>query len=147
MFYVSLQLSAQGRRDRWIWKCGGSRPGEAMRDHKTGQPVRACSEVDISIHPACSAALHVYCGAVRQVRVWMRSLGDSCEGHHQWIMQSQKHLKGHVVRREEGKGQLPSVFERHPARSWVGTLSITSLELECHKVAQSFSPVSQTYRG
>lgn len=60
-------------------------------------------------------------------------------------MQSQKHLKGHVVWRAEEKGQLPSVFERHPARSWVDTLSTTSTELECHGVACSFSAVSQTF--
>lgn len=102
-------------------------------------------DVDISIHPACSVALRGCCRAVRQVRVWMHSLRDSCEGHHQWIMRRQKHLKGHVVWREEGKGQLPSLFERHPARSWVGTLNTMSAEIERHKVAWSFSPLSQTF--
>lgn len=102
-------------------------------------------DVDISIHLACSAVLCVCFWAVRRVRVWMHSLRDSCEGHHQWIMRSQKHLKGHVVWREEEKGQPPSLFERHPARSWVGTLNTTSKELECHKVACSFSHVSQSF--
>lgn len=103
-----------------------SPPGEQRVIAKRGPPVRVRSQVDISIRPACSATLRVCRRPVRRVRVWMHHLRDSCEGHHQWIMQSQKHLKGHVVWRAEEKGQLPSVFERHPARSWVDTSSTTS---------------------
>lgn len=122
----------------------------AWRGNVRSQKQPTCQskpDVDISIRPACSAALCVCCWAVRWVRVGMHSLRDLCEGHHQWIMRSQKHLKGHVVWREEEKGQLPSLFERHPARSWVGTLNAASAELDCHKVAWSFSHVWEKKQG
>lgn len=134
-----IQLSARSSKDRWIWKSGGMRLGKAMYDHKTSLPVR------VSLMLTFPSTLLACLSAVRWVRVWMHSLSGSCEGHHQWIMRSQNHLKGHVVWREEEKGQLPSLFERHPARSWVGTLNTTSAELECDWVAWSFSPVSQDF--
>lgn len=66
-------------------------------------------------HPSrwlCSAALCVCCQPVRQVRVWTHSLRDSCEGHPQWIMRSQKHLKGHVVwRQAEERSASITVWE------------------------------------
>lgn len=59
------------------------------------------------------------------------------------IMQRQKHLKGHVVWRAEGKGHLPSALERRPAGSGVHK----ERERRWLLWPSTSPPVDQTFRG
>lgn len=133
-----------GRWDGWIWKCGGLCHGE-VKCFKLSPTVRACCEVDISIHPACSVALYVCYLAV----IWAEFGCTALEIHLKGTINELCRVRGILKAMLFEERKIKVSFRHCLRRTLSGLESInrtTSTELECHKVARSFPSLCQTFR-
>lgn len=133
--FMCVQLSAGVKKTgeyENVQVCGLARQ---YVDHSISSPVRV--SIDI-----CSAALCVRCQPVRQVRVSRTASETHVKGTLNELCGVRSILKAMLFEDRQKKGQLPSLFERHPARSGVGTLNATW----CHGLTWGFL-LNQTISG
>lgn len=133
--FMCVQLSAGGKRQVNMKMCRYAAWRGSMW-------ITALAHLSESTLTFPSILLALLCSSVRSLpacqtgQSFTHSLRDSCEGHPQWIMRSQKHLKGHVVwRQAEERSASITVWEA-PCQEW-------SRHTECNvmsRVDLGFSP-------